>query len=162
MKKNVELNNALYLKKVYNYYQVMLLLVQRFTHVHMVLQVHFLQVWDSQISLFGMITGGNWFKIPESIKVVFKGKPAPFVTGKDLILEIIRILGVDGALYIKLQNSQVIQSNIYQWMIDSLYVIWLLKLELKMVSLHMMKLQKSFQIVRKSLRAEPKIHYSDE
>jgi hypothetical protein len=45
---------------------------------------------------FGMITGGNWFKVPESIKVIFKGKPSKYVTGKDLILEIIRILGVDG------------------------------------------------------------------
>jgi len=48
---------------------------------------------------FAMVTGGNWFKVPEAIKVVFKGKPSDFVTGKDLILEIIRILGVDGALY---------------------------------------------------------------
>jgi len=48
---------------------------------------------------FAMVTGGNWFKVPEAIKVVFKGKPSEFVTGKDLILEIIRILGVDGALY---------------------------------------------------------------
>ena len=48
---------------------------------------------------FAMVTGGNWFKVPEAIKVIFKGKPGEFVTGKDLILEIIRILGVDGALY---------------------------------------------------------------
>ena len=48
---------------------------------------------------FAMITGGNWFKVPEAIKVVFTGKPSKYVTGKDLILEIIRILGVDGALY---------------------------------------------------------------
>ncbi len=48
---------------------------------------------------FAMITGGNWFKVPESIKVVFSGKPQRFVTGKDLILEIIRMIGVDGALY---------------------------------------------------------------
>ncbi|RLA75614.1 MAG: 3-isopropylmalate dehydratase large subunit [Epsilonproteobacteria bacterium] len=48
---------------------------------------------------FAMITGGNWFKVPESIKVVFTGKPQKFVTGKDLILEIIRKIGVDGALY---------------------------------------------------------------
>ena len=34
---------------------------------------------------FGMITGGNWFKVPESIKVIFKGKPSQYVTGKDLI-----------------------------------------------------------------------------
>ncbi len=48
---------------------------------------------------FAMITGGNWFKVPESIKVVFTGKPQEFVSGKDLILEVIRMIGVDGALY---------------------------------------------------------------
>lgn len=48
---------------------------------------------------YAMITGKNWFKVPESIKVEFKGKIKPFVSGKDLILEVIRILGVDGALY---------------------------------------------------------------
>lgn len=48
---------------------------------------------------FAMITGENWFKVPESIKVVFSGKPKPYVYGKDLILEVIRQIGVDGALY---------------------------------------------------------------
>ena len=48
---------------------------------------------------FAMITGENWFKVPESIKVVFSGKPKKHVYGKDLILEVIRLLGVDGALY---------------------------------------------------------------
>ena len=48
---------------------------------------------------YAMITGKNWFKVPESIKVVFKGKLDKHVYGKDLILEIIRQIGVDGALY---------------------------------------------------------------
>ncbi len=48
---------------------------------------------------FAIITGGNWFKVPETIKVELKGKPGKHVYGKDIILEIIRILGVDGALY---------------------------------------------------------------
>ena len=48
---------------------------------------------------YAMVTGKNWFKIPEAIKVVLKGKPAAGIYGKDIILEIIRILGVDGALY---------------------------------------------------------------
>ena len=48
---------------------------------------------------FAMITGENWFKVPESIKVVFSGKPKQHVYGKDLILEVIRLLGDDGALY---------------------------------------------------------------
>lgn len=48
---------------------------------------------------FGMITGGNWFKVPETIKVVLNGEPGEHIYGKDIILELIRILGVDGALY---------------------------------------------------------------
>ena len=48
---------------------------------------------------FAMVTGGNWFKVPETIKVVLSGKPGPFTTGKDVILEVIRMIGVDGALY---------------------------------------------------------------
>jgi len=48
---------------------------------------------------FSIITGGNWFKVPETIKVILTGKPAEHIYGKDIILELIRILGVDGALY---------------------------------------------------------------
>lgn len=48
---------------------------------------------------YAMITGRNWFKVPSSIKVEFIGKPAQHIYGKDLILEVIRQIGVDGALY---------------------------------------------------------------
>ncbi len=48
---------------------------------------------------YAMVTGKNWFKIPEAIKVVLEGKPSKHIYGKDIILELIRILGVDGALY---------------------------------------------------------------
>ena len=48
---------------------------------------------------FSIITGGNWFKVPESIKVNLVGKPAEHIYGKDIILELIRRIGVDGALY---------------------------------------------------------------
>jgi len=46
-----------------------------------------------------MITGQTWFRVPESIKFVFKGKLNPWVGGKDLILYTIGDIGVDGALY---------------------------------------------------------------
>ena len=46
-----------------------------------------------------MITGKTWFKVPESIKFVYKGELRPWVTGKDLILYTIGAIGVDGALY---------------------------------------------------------------
>lgn len=47
----------------------------------------------------GMMTGKCWFKVPSAIKFVLKGKPAPYITGKDIILHIIGKIGVDGALY---------------------------------------------------------------
>ena len=40
-----------------------------------------------------------WFKVPSAIKFVLTGKPAEFITGKDVILHIIGKIGVDGALY---------------------------------------------------------------
>ncbi|TAN60945.1 3-isopropylmalate dehydratase large subunit [bacterium] len=46
-----------------------------------------------------MITGELWFKVPESMKFVFKGRLNKWVSGKDLILRIIGDIGVDGALY---------------------------------------------------------------
>jgi 3-isopropylmalate/(R)-2-methylmalate dehydratase large subunit len=45
------------------------------------------------------ITGKTWFKVPETIKFVYYGKPKPWITGKDLILYTIGDIGVDGALY---------------------------------------------------------------
>ncbi|BCX79405.1 3-isopropylmalate dehydratase large subunit [Campylobacter sp. 19-13652] len=54
---------------------------------------------------YAMITGKNWFKVPASIKVVLKNKPAEHIYGKDLILELIRQIGVDGALYRAIEFS---------------------------------------------------------
>ncbi len=47
----------------------------------------------------GMATGKAWFKIPRAIKFNLKGKLSPNVRGKDVILHIIGMIGVDGALY---------------------------------------------------------------
>ena len=47
----------------------------------------------------GMATGKAWFKVPDAIKFILKGKPSHFVSGKDIILHIIGMIGVDGALY---------------------------------------------------------------
>ena len=47
----------------------------------------------------GMATGKAWFKVPEAIKFVLKGKKNKWVSGKDIILHIIGMIGVDGALY---------------------------------------------------------------
>lgn len=47
----------------------------------------------------GMATGQAWFKVPSAIKFVLTGKPSQYVSGKDIILHIIGMIGVDGALY---------------------------------------------------------------
>ena len=47
----------------------------------------------------GMAIGRAWFKVPSAIRFNLHGKLAPHVTGKDLILHIIGMIGVDGALY---------------------------------------------------------------
>ncbi len=47
----------------------------------------------------GMMSGKCWFKVPQAIKFVLSGKPAQYICGKDIILHIIGMIGVDGALY---------------------------------------------------------------
>ncbi len=47
----------------------------------------------------GMAAGENWFKVPSAIKVVLTGKMGKWVSGKDVILHLIGLIGVDGALY---------------------------------------------------------------
>ena len=47
----------------------------------------------------GMATGETWFKVPEAIKFNLTGELPENVTGKDVILHIIGMIGVDGALY---------------------------------------------------------------
>ncbi len=48
---------------------------------------------------FAFATGKSWFKVPESIKFIYKGKRNKWVVGKDLILYTIGKIGVAGALY---------------------------------------------------------------
>lgn len=47
----------------------------------------------------GYATGRAWFKVPETIKFEIDGTLRPGVVGKDIILYIIGLIGVDGALY---------------------------------------------------------------
>lgn len=47
----------------------------------------------------GMATGKAWFKVPSAIKFNLVGAPSKWVSGKDVILYIIGMIGVDGALY---------------------------------------------------------------
>ena len=47
----------------------------------------------------GMSAGETWFRVPSAIKVVLNGAPRKWVSGKDVILHLIGMIGVDGARY---------------------------------------------------------------
>ena len=51
----------------------------------------------------GMATGLCWFKVPSAIKVTLTGALGKYVSGKDVILHLIGLIGVDGALYKSLE-----------------------------------------------------------
>ena len=53
----------------------------------------------------GMAIGKAWFKVPEAIRVHLTGKPGRMVAGKDVILNLIGRIGVDGARYQSLEYS---------------------------------------------------------
>ena len=53
----------------------------------------------------GMATGKAWFKVPSAIKFNLTGKLPKWVSGKDVILHIIGMIGVDGALYKSMEFS---------------------------------------------------------
>lgn len=53
----------------------------------------------------GMATGYAWFKVPSAIKFNLTGKLRKWVSGKDVILHIIGMIGVDGALYKSMEFS---------------------------------------------------------
>lgn len=52
-----------------------------------------------------MATGQCWFKVPDAVKVELVGRPRPWVGGKDIILHLIGLIGVDGARYSSLEFS---------------------------------------------------------
>jgi 3-isopropylmalate/(R)-2-methylmalate dehydratase large subunit len=109
---------------------------------------------------FAMITGGNWFKVPESIKVVLSGKPGPYTTGKDIILEVIRMIGVDGALYRALEFTG---DTISHLTMDDRFSMCNMAIEAgaKNGIVAYDETTAAF-LADKPLAREPKIHYSDD
>ncbi len=113
---------------------------------------------------FGMITGGNWFKVPESIKVELVGKPAKCIYGKDIILEVIRQIGVDGALY---KALEFVGEGIAHLSVDDRFSICNMAIEagaksgiiaVDDVTLAYLEERKT---ANGGLRDEPKIYHSD-
>jgi len=114
---------------------------------------------------FSIITGGNWFKVPESIKVNLVGKPGKHIYGKDIILELIRILGVDGALYKAIEFTG--EGVKYLGMSDRFSMCNMaIEAGAKSGIFAIDEVSQAYlderAEVNGGLRSEPKIHYSDE
>lgn len=109
---------------------------------------------------YAMITGKNWFKIPSAIKVEFIGKPAKHIYGKDLILEVIRQIGVDGALY---QTLEFCGDGIQYLSMDDRFSLCNMAIEAgaKNGIIASDEITREFLASRKELRAKPKEFYSD-
>ena len=68
----------------------------------------------------GMVTGMAWFKVPSAIKVVITGKKSKYICGKDVILDIIGRIGVDGALY---QSLEFVGNGVSELSMDDRFTI---------------------------------------
>lgn len=109
---------------------------------------------------FTMITGENWFKVPEAIKVEFIGKPAERIYGKDLILEVIRQLGVSGALY---KTLEFVGEGLQYLSMDDRFSLCNMAIEAgaKNGIVAVDDITKEF-LADKDLAREAKFHYSDD
>ncbi len=114
---------------------------------------------------FAMITGGNWFKVPETIKVELTGKPGKHIYGKDIILELIRQIGVDGALYKAIEfTGEAIQhlGMADRFSIANMVIEAGAKNGIFAVDDVTLAYLEDRKEVNGGLRAEPKIHVADE
>ena len=60
----------------------------------------------------GMATGKTWFRVPETFKIVLKGKMPEFITSKDIILHLIGLIGADGATYKALEFHDEMETKL--------------------------------------------------
>lgn len=68
-----------------------------------------------------MATGEVWLRVPEAIKVILKGKTEnPWVVGKDVVLALIGLIGVDGALY---QSLEFVGEGLHYLSMDSRFTM---------------------------------------
>jgi 3-isopropylmalate/(R)-2-methylmalate dehydratase large subunit len=68
----------------------------------------------------GMATGQAWFKVPSALRFILTGKPSKWVSGKDIILHIIGMIGVDGARY---QSIEFVGDGIESLTMDDRFTI---------------------------------------
>lgn len=107
----------------------------------------------------GMATGEAWFKVPEAIKFILKGKPGKWVSGKDVILHIIGMIGVDGALY---KSMEFVGSGIGELSMDDRFTMANMAIEAGGKNGIFEVDEKTIEYVRKHSSKPYKIYRADE
>lgn len=106
----------------------------------------------------GMATGEAWFKVPEAIKFVLKGKLGKWVSGKDVILHIIGMIGVDGALY---QSMEYCGEGVSNLSMDDRFTIANMAIEAGAKNGIFEVDDKTLEYVREHSKRPPKIFKAD-
>jgi 3-isopropylmalate/(R)-2-methylmalate dehydratase large subunit len=107
----------------------------------------------------GMAMGENWFKVPSAIKVVLKGKFQKYVSGKDVILHLIGLIGVDGALYKSLEFTG---EGVGELTMDDRFTIANMAIEAGAKNGIFPVDEKTMQYIQGRFQRQPKIFQADE
>jgi len=106
-----------------------------------------------------MAAGSTWFKVPNSIKVIFSGKLNKYVSAKDLILHLIGDIGVDGALYKALEFEG---STIENMSMDQRFTLCNMAIEAGAKVGIIKADEKTKEYLKNRSIREPKFFYSDD
>ena len=107
----------------------------------------------------GMAIGKAWFKVPASIRFRLSGKLREHVSGKDLILSIIGMIGVDGALY---RTMEFTGEGVHSLSMDDRFTIANMAIEAGAKNGIFPVDEKTLEYLKEHGAKEPKIFYSDE
>ena len=107
----------------------------------------------------GMASGINWFKVPPAIKVELTGKLGPYVSGKDVILHLIGLIGVDGALYKSLEFTG---EGVSELSMDDRFTISNMAIEAGGKNGIFPVDDKTMEYVKGRFEREPKVYEADE
>lgn len=107
----------------------------------------------------GMISQQCWFKVPSAIRFVLKNKPAKYICGKDVILHIIGLIGVDGALY---QSMEFTGDGIRYLSIDDRFTICNMAIEAGAKNGIFPVDDVTMEYLNEHFKREPKIYAADD
>ncbi|MPQ42314.1 3-isopropylmalate dehydratase large subunit [Clostridium tarantellae] len=107
----------------------------------------------------GMATGKCWFKVPGAIRFILKNAPKKWVSGKDIILHIIGMIGVDGALY---KSIEFIGEGIKYLSMDSRFTITNMAIEAGAKNGIFPVDEKTIEYMKEHSEREYKIYEADE